>query len=125
MADCNIKVELAEVSIPPCPAEGLLIRTTVTAISTGTEIRVYRAIPVDAEGQFLHTGVPFALPAENGYSLVGQIVEVGPQAQGFKVGDRVFAGVAELPSDFGYLAFVHGSQVLHHRIQPFDGGVLA
>ena len=88
------QVELAEVFIPPCPEDGLLVRTTVTAISTGTEIRVYRAIPVDREGQFLHTGVPFLLPTENGYSLVGQVVEVGSQVHGFEVGDRVFAGVA-------------------------------
>lgn len=80
-----------EVPDPDCPPDGLLIRATHTAISTGTEIRVYRGIPVDDEGKFLHERVPFQLPTENGYSMVGQVVEAGAQTTGFEAGDRVFA----------------------------------
>lgn len=83
-----------DVPDPVCPRDGLLVRARLSAISPGTEIRVYRAIPVDEAGRFLHERIPFALPAENGYSMVGDVVEVGPEVSGFKTGDRVFAGTA-------------------------------
>ena len=71
-----------DVPTPVCPADGVLVRARLTAVSAGTELRVYRAEPVDAEGRFLHERVPFRLPAENGYSMVGEIVEVGPDVPG-------------------------------------------
>ncbi len=80
-----------DVPTPSCPAGGLLVRATHTAVSTGTEIRVYRAIPVDDAGQFLHERVPMQFPATNGYSMVGEVIEVGPKTERFSVGDRVFA----------------------------------
>jgi len=80
-----------EVDIPQCPDDGLLVRANVTAVSTGTEIRVYRYIPVDDEGKWLHGGVAFSGgPEENGYSMVGEVIEVGSSVEGFVVGDRVF-----------------------------------
>lgn len=82
--------EFDEMPIPVCPADGLLVRAHVTAISTGTEIRVFRLIPVDAAGQFLHANVPFEVPTENGYSMVGEVIEVGAAVNNFAVGDRVF-----------------------------------
>lgn len=84
------KVTFEEVADPACPRNGLVVRARLTAVSPGTEIRVYRAVPVDAAGQFLHERVPFALPAENGYSMVGDVVEVGREVTGFAPGDRVF-----------------------------------
>lgn len=84
------RAEFEEVAIPPCSPDGLLVQARVTAISTGTELRVYRLIPVDAAGRFLHANVPLELPAENGYSMVGDVVEVGERVTGFSVGDRVF-----------------------------------
>ena len=48
-----------DVDIPGCPPDGLLVRANVTAVSTGTEIRVYRYIPVDEDGEWLHGGVRF------------------------------------------------------------------
>jgi threonine dehydrogenase-like Zn-dependent dehydrogenase len=76
--------------LPVCPDDGLVVRARVTAVSTGTEIRVYRAIPVDDAGRFLHERIPFVLPTENGYSMVGEVVEVGPRVAGFAIGERVF-----------------------------------
>ena len=85
------QVEFEDVPIPECPRDGVLAKAIVTAISTGTEIRVYRWIPVDDEGTMLHGGMPFPDgPTENGYSMVGEIVEVGADAEGFSVGERVF-----------------------------------
>ena len=80
-----------DVDVPGCPPDGLLVRANVTAVSTGTEIRVYRYIPVDEDGQWLHGGVRFPDgPLENGYSMVGEVVELGRDVTGFSVGDRVF-----------------------------------
>jgi threonine dehydrogenase-like Zn-dependent dehydrogenase len=64
-------------------------------------LRVYRGIGVDAEGKFLHERVPFQLPTPNGYSMVGEVVEVGSRVQGFQPGERVF-----VPSPHGQLAAV-------------------
>ena len=80
-----------EVEMPACPPDGLLIRARLTAVSIGTEIRVYRWIPVDDEGKYLHGGMLFPDgPVENGYSMLAEVVEVGPQVTGFAPGDRVF-----------------------------------
>ena len=80
-----------DVDIPECPPDGLLVRANVTAVSTGTEIRVYRYIPVDEDGEWLHGGVRFPEgPLENGYSMVGEVVEAGSNVEDFRVGDRVF-----------------------------------
>jgi len=88
------QVEFEEVPIPDCPGDGLLVRAKVTAVSTGTEVRVYRGIPVDKDGGFLHTFVPtfvpFRYPYINSESMVGEVLEVGIETSGFDVGDRVF-----------------------------------
>ncbi len=85
------QVEFDDAPIPECPRDGVLVKADVTAISAGTEIRVYRWIPVDDEGKMLHGGMPFPDgPTENGYSMVGEVVEVGADVQGFAVGERVF-----------------------------------
>jgi threonine dehydrogenase-like Zn-dependent dehydrogenase len=87
------QAEFQEVDRPACPEDGVVIKARVTAISVGTEIRVFRAVPVDAAGKFLHERIPFELPAENGYSMVGEIVETGSRVESLVVGDRVFAGL--------------------------------
>jgi threonine dehydrogenase-like Zn-dependent dehydrogenase len=86
----------AEFEAIPAPAyttTDLLVRARVTAISTGTEMRVFRLIPVDDAGQFLHANVPFEVPTENGYSMVGDVIAVGADVTDFAVGDRVFVPV--------------------------------
>lgn len=79
-----------EVPDPDCPAGGLVVRARMTAISTGTELRVYRGIPVDREKKYLFPGFPLQFPVENGYSMVGEVLEAGPEVTGFRPGDRVF-----------------------------------
>ena len=82
--------QFQEVADPDCPAGGLLVRARMTAISTGTELRVYRGIPVDREQKYLYPGFPLQFPVENGYSMVGEVVDVGSDVTGFRTGDRVF-----------------------------------
>ena len=89
------KAQFEDVPIPKCQSDGILVKTLVTAISTGTEIRVYRWIPVDHEGKMLHGGVPFPKDkTENGYSMIGEIIETGKDIKDFEIGDRVFLGEA-------------------------------
>ncbi len=84
------EVEFQEVPTPVCPPDGILVKAIITAVSSGTEIRVYRAIPVDKEGKYLHTNYPYKLPCVNGYSMVGEVVETGAEVNNFAVGDRAF-----------------------------------
>jgi 2-desacetyl-2-hydroxyethyl bacteriochlorophyllide A dehydrogenase len=84
------KAEFEDLSIPTCHDDGLLIQAEATAISTGTEIRAYKCISVDGKGELLYPNVPMSFPFENGYSMVGRVVEVGRLAEGFDKGDRVF-----------------------------------
>ena len=87
------QVEFQDVPIPDCPRDGVLAKAIATAISTGTETRVYRRIPVDEEGTMQYPGIPFPDgPTENGYSMVAEVVEVGEDTEGFSVGERVFLG---------------------------------
>ena len=88
------QVAFEETERPVCTDDTVVLRAGLTAISTGTELRVYRAIPVDEAGHFLHECVPFQLPTENGYSMVGRVVEVGARVRSVAVGDRVFAAGA-------------------------------
>ena len=138
------QVEFEDVPPPECAADGLVIRARKTAVSTGTEIRVFRAKPVDEAGKFLHERVPFELPAENGYSMVGEVVEAGPEvADEFPAGSRVFAPaphkeLAAVPASLAirvpdelsdeqavFLSILEVGHISVRRGQPEAGGNLA
>lgn len=87
------RTEFEDMEMPACSSDQIVVRAKVTTISTGTEVRVYRAKSVDEEGRFMHANVPFELPCENGYSMVGEVVEVGSDVSTLNVGERVFVPV--------------------------------
>jgi bacteriochlorophyllide a dehydrogenase len=68
------KIELGECG----PAE-IVVQTHFTMVSTGTELRVLGG----------HYGAKDRFPLIPGYSSVGEVIEVGAEAAGFRVGDRV------------------------------------
>jgi polar amino acid transport system substrate-binding protein len=122
----------AEVPMPKCASDEVLVKAKITAISTGTELRVYRNIPVDDEGTMMHGGVPWKIPIDNGYSMAGEVLEVGCDVAGFELGDRVFVGephqeyaavsadrAIKLPDGVGYDdgAFLHITQVAHNALR--------
>ncbi|MEQ7123725.1 zinc-binding dehydrogenase [Actinopolymorpha sp. B11F2] len=82
------KVELCEVELPGLDPGQLLVRTRVSLISTGTEGIVYH-------GSFApgtHWDRWFSYPHRPGYSLVGEVIDVGSDVTGdFGSGDRVVA----------------------------------
>ena len=73
------------------PAEDeVLVRATVSLISAGTEMLVYRGeatagdlLPPNCRGTF-------SFPVKYGYQCVGRVEHAGPRS-GFSAGDRVFA----------------------------------
>jgi len=70
----------------PGPGE-ILIQTTVSLISTGTESWCYRGQFDPDSGWAAWVKYPFY----PGYSNVGRVVEVGGEVNGFDEGDRVFS----------------------------------
>ena len=75
-------VELSSFEMLPLAPHALLVKTHYSLVSSGTELRVL-AGHYGAEGKF---------PLVPGYSFVGEIVEVGSEAHGWRVGDFVSAG---------------------------------
>ena len=74
------QVSVLEEKLPPLEAGQVLVRTLFSAISPGSELLLYHGdfpqdIPVDKNLPAL-TG-DFAYPLKYGYSVVGQVVEVG------------------------------------------------
>lgn len=73
------KVEVREYALGEFGPSDIVVRTRYTMVSSGTELRVLGG----------HYGAKDKYPLIPGYASVGEVVEVGPQAAGFRVGDRV------------------------------------
>ena len=88
------QVAIREESLPGPGADQVAVRTGLSAISSGTEMLVYRGqfpegLPVDASITSLSGG--FAYPLKYGYAAVGRVIETGSQAGAEWIGRRVFA----------------------------------
>lgn len=66
-------------ALPPLAADEVLIRTTRTLISPGTERAILLKLP----------GLAVEYPKALGYSHVGEVIQVGAAAHRLKIGDRV------------------------------------
>ena len=88
IAESPGRLVLAEVPVPPCTSDGLLVRNHVTAVSSGTEqLMLYgRGGVEDAK----HPGWPQV--GGFGYLGAGEVVEVGRDVRDFSPGDRVACG---------------------------------
>lgn len=78
----------------PAPISGqVLVETSLSAISHGTEMMVYRGqfpdMPVDASIEAL--GGQFAYPLAYGYACVGRVMELGPEVNPDWLGRQVFS----------------------------------
>lgn len=72
-------VRLETTDSPPLAADEVLIRTTKTLVSPGTERALLLNLP----------GFAVQYPKATGYSHVGEVVKVGSAIDGLAVGDRV------------------------------------
>ena len=91
-APYNVRVSENEPEWPQ--PDKLLIKTTISAISSGTELLVYRGrwpsnCSVDATISSLSDN--FRYPLKYGYSSVGEVLEAGPGVDQSWVGKRVFS----------------------------------
>jgi 2-desacetyl-2-hydroxyethyl bacteriochlorophyllide A dehydrogenase len=79
-----------DIPLPPVDDESVVIRTTYSAISTGTEVKVWNGRTGKLGGELWYPTVP-------GYEQVGVVEHVGKKAmkdakgRAFKVGERVMA----------------------------------
>ena len=72
-------VRLAPLTLPPLASDEVLIETSKTLISPGTERAMLLRLP----------GLKVTYPAKAGYSNVGRVVELGADVTSLKLGDRV------------------------------------
>jgi 2-desacetyl-2-hydroxyethyl bacteriochlorophyllide A dehydrogenase len=75
--------QVCEIPVAPIDDETIVVETTYSAISTGTEMKVWAGTHGKPEGVWY--------PLVPGYEEVGRIVYVGKKVENFKVGDRVMA----------------------------------
>jgi 2-desacetyl-2-hydroxyethyl bacteriochlorophyllide A dehydrogenase len=73
------RIELGQVELADCGPDEIVVKTLYTFSSSGTELRVLGAKYIS----------PDRFPVVPGYSAVGQVIEVGAQAKGYRAGDWV------------------------------------
>jgi 2-desacetyl-2-hydroxyethyl bacteriochlorophyllide A dehydrogenase len=73
------QVEVREYALGEVGPGDIVVRTRYTMVSSGTELRVLGG----------HYGAKDRYPLVPGYSSVGEVIQVGPEAAGFRVGDLV------------------------------------
>jgi 2-desacetyl-2-hydroxyethyl bacteriochlorophyllide A dehydrogenase len=81
------QAEIRREALPALPPDSILVKTQLSLISSGTESICFRG-EMEA-GSHWANWVKY--PFHPGYSNVGTIVEVGADADGYAVGDRVFS----------------------------------
>jgi 2-desacetyl-2-hydroxyethyl bacteriochlorophyllide A dehydrogenase len=80
------KVEVVEEDVPALGAEQVLVRTTVSLISTGTEMFCFKAVFDPDTGWAKWVQYPF----HTGYSTSTEVIGVGSKVTNLRKGDRVF-----------------------------------
>jgi 2-desacetyl-2-hydroxyethyl bacteriochlorophyllide A dehydrogenase len=87
------RVEVRQEALPPLAEGKVVVRALASAISPGTEMLFYRGqVP---GGLHMDENIPgmdhaVAYPLKYGYSLVGEVVELGPNVDPHWLGRRVF-----------------------------------
>ena len=84
------RVAVEEVEAPEPEPGQILVRTTLSGISAGTEMNLYRGTNPDLVRR--RWGERFVYPFVPGYQALGIVVHRSPDVTSFEVGDRVFTG---------------------------------
>lgn len=88
------QVEVREEELPPLPAQEVLVKTSLSAISAGTEMLIYRGqAPTDlaADDKIAALQGDLNYPLKYGYSAVGEVIDCGEEVAGDWLGRVVFA----------------------------------
>lgn len=73
------QIAILEYVLPEMGATDMMVKTRYSMVSSGTELRVLGG----------HYGAAGTYPIIPGYSSVGEIIEVGADVTGYRIGDRV------------------------------------
>lgn len=73
------KIGFGDFQLAECAPDEIVVQTLYSMVSSGTELRVLGG----------HYGAKEKFPLIPGYSIVGRVTYVGPQAEGFRVGDLI------------------------------------
>ena len=84
------KVAIEQAETPEPEPGQILVRTTLSGISAGTEMNLYRGTNPDLVRR--RWGERFVYPFVPGYQALGVVEHRSPDVTGFEVGDRVFTG---------------------------------
>lgn len=94
-------VVIRELELGPCRPGDIIVKTHYTMVSSGTELRIWGG----------HYGAADKFPLIPGYSVVGEVISVGAEAQGFRVGDLI---TGRNPSAVPGINSRWGGQASHH-----------
>lgn len=95
------QIAVREYELPACGPADIVVRTHYTLVSSGTELRVLGG----------HYGAKDRYPLIPGYSVVGEVTAVGPEAKGFRVGDLISG---RNPKQVPGVGWMWGGQASHH-----------
>ncbi len=114
------QVEVREEPVPGPGAGQVRVAVTMTAISPGTEMLIYRGLMpkgMKADTALPALAGPLAYPLKYGYASVGQVESVGPGVEKEWVGRWVFAFQ---PHQSHYIARVEDLLPLPEEVSPED-----
>ena len=94
------EVTVATVERAACGPKELIIRTHYSIVSPGTELRMLAG----------HYGTEGKFPYVPGYASIGEIIEVGSEAKGWRIGDLVSARNTCALSDMRALYGAHSAE---------------
>lgn len=96
------EVEIRKFELPPCGADEIVVKTHYSLVSTGTELRVWTG----------YYGADKKFPFIPGYSIVGEVVEVGSNIKGWEKGELISGrNPLSIPGINSYW----GAQASYHR----------
>jgi threonine dehydrogenase-like Zn-dependent dehydrogenase len=110
-APFDVRLDDAPAPKQPLGEFEILVRTEVSALSPGTETRIYTGL--ESKRFSYRVGYPFSL----GYNNVGKILAVGKRVQGYREGERIFTRMPHL-SDY-----VVAERVVEHTRGDTDSNV--
>lgn len=118
LAPCQ--VALQEEELPPLGAGQARVKTQLSAISSGTELLVYRGLfpeNLEIDSNISALAGKFHYPLKYGYCAVGQIIEVGAGVEAGRLGQWVFSFQ---PHESLFNAAVEELLPIPHGITPED-----
>jgi threonine dehydrogenase-like Zn-dependent dehydrogenase len=110
-APFDVRLDDAPAPTQPLGEFEILVRTEVSALSPGTETRIYTGL--ESQRFAYRVRYPFHL----GYNNVGRILAIGQKVQGYRVGQRIFTRMPHL-SDY-----VVAERVVEHTRGGTDSNV--